>query len=66
MKRIFCFIVIWLILGAAIAMANETEKQQSAVASAERWLTIVDNGNYSESLQEPSEFFRQAVKQERW
>lgn len=66
MKRIFCFIVIGLILGAAIAVANEIEKKQSAIASAERWLTIVDNGNYSESWQESSEFFKQAVKQERW
>lgn len=66
MKRIFCFAIIGLILGAAIAMANETEKQLSAIASAERWLTIVDNGNYSESWQKASEFFKQAVRQDQW
>jgi hypothetical protein len=65
-KRIFFFIIVGLILGATIAMANETEKKQSAVASAERWLTFVDNGNYSESWQEASEFFKQAVKQDQW
>jgi hypothetical protein len=65
-KRIFCFAIIGLILGAAIAMANETEKQLSAIASAERWLTIVDNGNYSESWQKASEFFKQAVRQDQW
>jgi hypothetical protein len=66
LKRIFCFIVIGLILGATIAMANETEKKQSAIASAERWLTIVDKGNYSESWEEASEFFKQAVNQDQW
>jgi len=66
LKRILCFVVIGLILGATIALANETEKKESAVASAEKWLTIVDNGNYSESWQKASEFFKQAVKQDQW
>lgn len=66
MKRILCFAIIGLILGATIAMANESEKKQSAVASAEKWLTIVDKGNYSKSWQEASEFFRQAVDQDQW
>jgi len=66
LKRILCFVIIGLILGATIALANETEKKRSAVASAEKWLTIVDNGNYSESWQKASEFFKQAVKQDQW
>lgn len=66
MKRILCFAIIGLILGTTIAMANESEKKQSAVASAEKWLTIVDKGNYSKSWQEASEFFRQAVDQDQW
>ena len=66
LKRIFCFVILWLFLVANIAMANETEKKQSAIASAEKWLSIVDNGNYSESWQEASEYFKQAVKQDQW
>jgi len=66
LKRILCFAIIGLILGATMAMANESEKKQSAVASAEKWLTIVDKGNYSKSWQEASEFFRQAVDQDQW
>lgn len=58
--------MIGLVLGATIALADETAKKQSAIASAEKWLTIVDNGNYSESWQEASEFFKQAVKQDQW
>jgi hypothetical protein len=66
-KRIFFFfVIIGFILGATIAMANETGKKQSAVSSAERWLAIVDNGNSSESWQEASEYFKQAVKQDQW
>jgi hypothetical protein len=66
LKRIFCFAIVGLILGAAMAMANESEKKQTAIASAERWLTIVDKGNYSASWKEASEFFRQAVDQGQW
>lgn len=66
LKRIFRLAIIGLILGATIAMANETEKKQTAIASAEKWLAIVDNGSYSESWQKASEFFKQAVNQDQW
>ncbi|WP_319522052.1 DUF4019 domain-containing protein [uncultured Desulfosarcina sp.] len=66
MKQVFRFVIIGLFLGATVAMANEAEKKESAIASAEKWLSIVDNGNYAESWQEASEFLKQAVTRDQW
>lgn len=66
MKRILCFVIIGLILGTSIVMANEIEKKESAIASAEKWLHIVDDGSYIESWKESSEYFKQSVTQDQW
>lgn len=66
MKRIVCFVFIGLILVTNIVMANETEKEKSATASAEQWLNIVDDGKYIDSWKESSEYFKQSVTQDQW
>lgn len=47
-------------------MANETEEEKSATASAEQWLNIVDDGKYIDSWKESSEYFKQSVTQDQW
>ncbi len=37
-----------------------------AIDSAENWLKIVDKGQYIESWQEASEYFKQAIKRDKW
>ncbi len=66
MKRIVCFVFIGLILVTNIVMANETEEEKSATASAEQWLNIVDDGKYIDSWKESSEYFKQSVTQDQW
>ena len=65
LRRIACFVVIGLILGTNV-MADETEKEKSAIASAEKWLNFVDDGKYIQSWQESSDYFKQAIKQDQW
>ncbi|MGD0819252.1 MAG: DUF4019 domain-containing protein [Desulfomonilia bacterium] len=65
-RRIVCFAVIGLVLGTAALMADESDRGKAAVASAEEWLGIVDEGNYIESWKESSEYFQQAIKQDQW
>ena len=65
-RRIVCFVVIGLILGTATVMADRSDREKAAIASAEKWLTIVDKGKYMESWEESSEYFKQAVTQEQW
>jgi hypothetical protein len=65
-RKIVCFIVIVLILGTSSAMAGRSDREKAAIASAEKWLTIVDKGKYMESWEESSEYFKQAITQDQW
>lgn len=66
LKRTVCLVVLGIILGTAPVMADEPERLKAAIASAEKWLVIVDQGKYGESWNESSEYFRQAVGQDQW
>ena len=46
--------------------AEEAERVTAAVAAAEEWLTMVDDGKYVESWKEAAQYFKNAVKQEQW
>ncbi|MGO9147403.1 MAG: DUF4019 domain-containing protein [Desulfomonilia bacterium] len=65
-RRTVCFVVIGLILGTTTVMADESDSQKAAIASAKEWLSIVDEGKYIESWKESSEYFKQAIKQDQW
>ena len=62
---IVCFVAIGLILGSTTVMAARSDREKAAIASAEKWLRIVDKGKYSESWEESSEYFK-AVTQDQW
>ena len=67
MKRtIVAWAVIVILLVAGISSATNTEKEKAAVIVAEKWLSMVDQGNYAESWKEAAALFRNAVKQEQW
>jgi hypothetical protein len=65
-RKIVCFVVIGLILGTATVMAARSDREKAAIAAAEKWLTIVDQGKYMESWEESSEYFKQAISQVQW
>jgi hypothetical protein len=65
-RRIVCFVVIGLILGTTTVMADISDREKAAIASAEKWLGIVDEGKYIESWKKSSEYFKQAIKQDQW
>ena len=66
MRKIIFLVVIGLIISATSVMADGSGKEKAAIASAEKWLTIVDRGNYLESWKQSSEYFKQAVTPEQW
>jgi hypothetical protein len=66
MGRIACLIALILIMAPAKGPAQEASKEQAAVAAAEKWLGLVDDGRYAESWKEAATPFRNAVKQEQW
>ena len=65
-RRIVCFVVIGLILCTTIAMAARSDREKAAIASAKKWLRIVDEGKYIESWEKSSEYFKQAIQQDQW
>ncbi|MBU4211767.1 MAG: DUF4019 domain-containing protein [Kiritimatiellae bacterium] len=65
-SRIVWFVAVGLMLGAVTGMAEQSEKEKVAVAGAEQWLGIVDEGKYGESWKEAAEYFRNAIKQDQW
>ena len=65
-RSIMTGLAIILILLPEVPMAQNEEKERSAVAAAEKWLNMVDEGKYRESWREAAGYFRTAVKQEQW
>lgn len=57
-------IAVLLLLVPAARADDEAEKR--AVEAAEKWLTLVDKGDYAESWETASVLFRKAVSQNDW
>ena len=65
-NRILALALLGLSFGTSSSHAEEPNKDQPAVAAAEKWLTLVDEGKYRESWKEAAGYFRNAVTAEQW
>ena len=78
-SQIVKIVAVGLMLGAVSGMAEQpesekiavvngkqSENEKTAVACAENWLGLVDEGKYGESFKEAAEYLRNAVKHEQW
>ena len=60
------FLGMVLVLGF-IQVCNAQEKsQQKAVEAAQKWLALIDQGEYGESWETASDYFRGAVAEKQW
>ena len=66
LKRIVVALVILVMMSATVITAQETDKEKIAIATAEKWLALVDTGKYAESWREAASYFRTSVEQEQW
>jgi hypothetical protein len=57
--------VLSSIIWTGALRANEVA-EKAAIAASSAWLSLVDEGNYVESLNQASGLFRAAVTQEQW
>ena len=64
--RITTMIILGLVFAAGLAFAAEMEKEKAAVLAAEKWLAVIDKGQYDESWKQAAGFFKSAVKQDQW
>lgn len=53
-------------IGTGAEPDKKKEMEQAAVAAAEAWVALVDEGKYAESWTEAAESFKGAIKQEPW
>jgi len=65
-RRMMRLIAVGLMFGAVTGLAGPSGREKIAVAGAEKWLGIVDEGKYAESWKEAAEYFRNAVKEDSW
>jgi hypothetical protein len=65
-RRIEWLISLVFVLLVGIAAAQDVDNKNAAVASAEKWLTAVDEGKYAESWQEAAAYFKNAITKEQW
>jgi hypothetical protein len=66
-KRIVASITVLMILLCGFALAETTShKESAAIAAAEAWLKLVDEGKYTDSWRQAAEYLKAAVKQDQW
>ena len=65
-RNIISLLGLFLLLSVCVVAAEDSEKEKDAVAVAEEWLTMVDDGKYAESWKEAAQYFKNAVRQEQW
>ena len=65
-RQIIFLLVLSLSLLGSLAEAQNNEKEKTAVAAAEQWLSLVDEGKYDQSWKEAAKYFKNAVSQDKW
>ncbi len=65
-RYIICLVIISLSLWDNLASAHEKEKEKTALIAAKNWLSLVDSGNYAESWQKASTYFKNFVPEKQW
>jgi hypothetical protein len=65
-RKVLCLVIIGLVLITTNVMADESNKKKTAIAAAERWLGMVDEGQYIESWNEASEYFKLSINRDQW
>lgn len=67
MKVLLNFVLVCAMIFSACSLAVADEKtEQQAVTAAEKWLTVVDAGEYKKSWRLASELFKAAINAEQW
>jgi hypothetical protein len=65
-RTIASLVAVALALSVITAIAQDSDKEKKAVSAAEKWLSMVDEGKYSDSWQGAAEYLRNAINQEQW
>jgi Protein of unknown function (DUF4019) len=59
-------VALCVILTPAALVAQHEAEEKAAVTAGQKWLGLIDAGQYAESWKEASTMFRAAVSQQQW
>ncbi|HET7101683.1 MAG TPA: DUF4019 domain-containing protein [Terriglobia bacterium] len=65
-RRALFLFAIALILAPVAAPAQNASREKAAASSAEKWLGLVDKGEYAESWKEAATYFRNSITEQKW
>ena len=65
-RNLVCLVSLCLFLSVGVVIAQDSGKEQAAVAVAKKWLTMVDQGEYEASWKGATQYFKNAVTQDQW
>ena len=65
-KRIILGVLLCSIVFCATALAEQAGAEKAALAAAQSWLQLVDEGKYAESWHQAAEYFKNAITKEQW
>lgn len=62
------FVAVMVLALCAIAVAAKAQQRPEALArqSAKQWLAIVDGGNYAQSWDGASQYFKSSITKDKW
>jgi len=69
MRFKLCLYIVGVLL--SVSGCSKTPKgnpaaEKAAIDAAQKWLSLVDGGQYSESWEQGAEYFRNAVSKDKW
>jgi len=65
-RRTVAVLVLMIVLFAGSSFADESKKEKTAAKIAEKWLTIIDEGEYGVSWEAASDYFKSSLPKEKW
>ena len=65
-KRIILGMLLLSFVFGGTAFAEQADAERAALVAAKAWLQLVDEGKYTESWNEASEYFKRAITKEQW
>lgn len=66
LRRMAWVFLMALMLSPAAPAAQSASREKAATAAAEKWLVVVDKGQYAESWQEAAAYFRNSITKQDW
>ena len=66
-KLFLCIVGVFLSAsGCSKTPKSNPAAEQAAIDAAQKWLILVDLGQYSESWEQAAEYFRNAISKDKW